>query len=240
MRVWLHEWTGDEWGWNAWSLDHLGFATWAPSRSEVLNRVPGKLMEYREWLVRHGMQAPDVDMDKITIVEEISGNEVAFAYDLAPAAPDEITHCLELLKCSRQDLIEAVKDLPAAVLDWDPPYRWFPEWARWRTIRQILEHVASTEVGYYLPKVGYSGLTPNNLAGIPWSEQLRLSRAETEQFLVALSAVDDRERIAKNDAVWSVRKVLRRLVRHELLHWKSIRRIIRDYNKQAPSASGCA
>lgn len=240
MRVWLHEWTGGEWGWNAWSLDHLGFATWAPTRQEVLTRSPGKLSEYLDWLAWHGMRAVEADLHEITIVEEVSGNEVAFTHDLMPAEPEEIVHCLELLKFSRQDLIAAVKDLPDAVLDWDPPYRWFPEWARWRTIRQILGHLVSTEIGYYLPMVGYSGLSPSSLVGIPWSEQLRLSRAETEQFLVKLSAADDRARLTESDEVWSVRKVLRRLVWHELLHWKSIKRIIRDYNAQGKSAGDCA
>ncbi|HDL85688.1 MAG TPA: hypothetical protein ENH11_05100 [Candidatus Acetothermia bacterium] len=35
--------------------------------------------------------------------------------------------------------------------------------------------------------------------------------------------------INREEDIWSVRKVLRRLVWHELLHWKSIKRIVREY-----------
>lgn len=53
MRIWLHHCLGNEEGWNAWSLDYLGFATWAPTRDEVLRRVPIKFVEYQEWLRQH-------------------------------------------------------------------------------------------------------------------------------------------------------------------------------------------
>ena len=50
------------------------------------------------------------------------------------------------------------------------------------------------------------------------------------QFLTELQGEPDRARLslAAGEA-WSVRKVLRRLVRHELLHWKSIQRILSAY-----------
>ena len=54
MRIWLHKWEGNAWGWSAWSLDDLGFATWAPSRTGVLDRVPRKFEEHGEWLSEQG------------------------------------------------------------------------------------------------------------------------------------------------------------------------------------------
>lgn len=239
MRVWLHEWKGNEWGWNAWSLDQTGFATWAPTRDEVLLRVPGKFDEYQQWLARHGCSAVEAEAapGDITVVEEVSGNEVLFKHDLVPATSDEIAECLRLLSYSRQDLVATIEGLPDSVLDWDPPYRQFAEWARWRTIRQIVEHIALTEVGYYLPAIGYSGPDPTSLvggAGADWREQLLRSRRETERFLTQLAGSHDRARVTRGEEDWSVRKVLRRLVRHELLHWKSIRRIVRDYGDQEP------
>ncbi|MEW6751956.1 MAG: hypothetical protein AB1505_13410 [Candidatus Latescibacterota bacterium] len=38
--------------------------------------------------------------------------------------------------------------------------------------------------------------------------------------------------MSRTQQVWSVRKVLRRLVWHELLHGKSIQRIAREYQAQ--------
>ncbi len=232
MRIWLHEWKGNEWGWSAWSLAHIGFATWAPTRDEVLGRAPGKLAEYLQWLTRHGSDITEAVSTETIVVEEISGNEVAFVHDLAPAAPEEIARCQRFLEFSRQDVLDAVKDLPDALLDWDPPYQHYAEWARWRSIRQILTHIAATEVGYYLPVIGYSRSGPSELAGKHWREQLSYSRRETEQFLAELADSRDRARVTKADEVWSVRKVLRRLVWHDLLHWKSIKRIVREYGAQ--------
>ena len=82
IRVWLHQRQGDEWGWSAWSLEHLGFATWAPTREEVLERVPAKLVEYGEWLARHGERWDATPQGPLEVVEEIAGNEVVFRDDL--------------------------------------------------------------------------------------------------------------------------------------------------------------
>lgn len=230
MRVWLHKWEGNESGWSAWCLDYLGFATWASSRDEVLRRIPGKFDEYRQWLKQHGSVIADTDAKEIMIIEEVSGNEVAFKHDLDSAQPVEISRCLALLQYSRQDLLASVRDLPDAVLDWNPPYRQFAEWAWWHTIRQILKHLAVTEIGYYLPKIGYTGPGATELVGDDWRQELLLSRRETERFLATLSADRDAARVTRADEVWSVRKVLRRVVWHEVLHWKSIERIIRAYD----------
>ncbi|MEW6751957.1 MAG: hypothetical protein AB1505_13415 [Candidatus Latescibacterota bacterium] len=125
MRVWLHEWQGNDSGWSAWSLDHLGFSTWAPSRGEVLRRTPGKVRDYRQWLARHGDGTGAAAAGELLIAEEICGDEVAFQQDLCPAEPEEIARCLALLRFARQDLLAAVEELPDPCLDWDPPYRCF-------------------------------------------------------------------------------------------------------------------
>ncbi|HHY33964.1 MAG TPA: hypothetical protein GX515_13270 [Firmicutes bacterium] len=99
MRVWLHECGGNEWGCNAWGLDHTGLATWVPTRDEVLLRVPGKFDEYQRWLARHGCNVVEAAPGDVTVVEEVSGNEVLFEHDLVPATSDEISECLRLLSC---------------------------------------------------------------------------------------------------------------------------------------------
>jgi hypothetical protein len=127
-------------------------------------------------------------------------------------------------------LLATVESLPDSVLDWDPPYRQFDSWAWWKTIRQILAHIALCEVGYCLPSIGWHvGFDPGEIEHRPWQEHLQCSRKETQRFLEELKSSPDRARITETDETWSVRKVLRRLVWHERLHWKSIQRIARDY-----------
>ena len=230
MRIWLHESKGNESGWNAWSLDYLGFATWAPSREGVLHRIQGKFEEYIQWLEGHLGEKVTIDTwSGLEVAEEISGDEVAFKADLDPADSEEIKHCLRLLGFSRSDLLSAVEDLPDAVLDWNPPYANFAAWASWRTIRQVLKHIAATETGYYLSNIGYQDAAKLPLADLHWREQLAVSRMETERLLGDLLASQDRARAVMGEEAWSVRKVLRRLVRHELLHRKSIQRIAHAY-----------
>jgi len=261
MRVWLHKLEGDEWGWTAWSFDYLGFATWAPSRSEVLDKAPKKLEEYCQWLARHrdvactlntGAAAGATDLaggfaggtglpvgpgalEKIEIVEEIAGNEVAFREDLTPASADEVGLCAELLGYTRRDLLRTVEPLPDEVLDWDPPYRHFASYAWWRAIRQILLHVALTEVAYYLPNIGWRArLDLQALEALDWREQLQQTRDETQRFLGELMDSSDRIRLRGDGSegeTWTVRKVLRRLVWHERLHLKSIHRIVAEYGQ---------
>lgn len=233
MRVWLHRWEGNASGWNAWSLDHLGFATWAASRAEVLDRVPSKIGEYSRWLSEQGTLTFDEDSQQLEIVEEISGDEPAFLEDLAPASEEEISRCAELLCFTRRGLLSTVGHLSDDALDWDPPYRHFDSWAWWKTVRQILAHVALCEIGYYLPSIGWQvGSDPEGLRDRAWPEQLERSRTETLSFLEELKSSPDKARIhAETDNTWSVRKVLRRLVWHERLHWKSIQRIVGEYNE---------
>jgi hypothetical protein len=66
-----------------------------------------------------------------------------------------------------------------------------------------------------------------------WPEQLRQSREETLRILEDLRVSDDRIRLRNDDEIWTVRKVLRRLVWHERLHLKSIQRIVADYQQRS-------
>jgi len=230
VRALLHQHEGAESGWSAWSLEYLGFSTWAPSREGVLQKTPGKLGEYLQWLAGH---RPVIDQayssDVVIIIEEVRGDEPLFCDDLSAATPEEISYCIELLQYTRKDLLGTVQALPDGAIDWISPNRVFPHWVWWRTIRLILKHIALTELGNYLPWVTRPIITPEYLTDVGWCRQLHMSRRETVRCLEELKSSDDRTRLVKGDEEWSLRKVLRRLVWHERVHWKSIKRIAREY-----------
>jgi hypothetical protein len=228
VDIWLHEAVGNESGWSAWCLDSLGFATWAPTESEVLARLPTKFDEHRSWLGRHGIDSTALD-SSIRIAERLRGDEVMFSHDAEPCEIRELDLAIQLLSASRKDLLATVSSLPSDALDWDPPYRSFADWATWRTVRAILAHVANTETHYYLPSLGHQPCSAPAKADGDWAQFLPEHRQETIRFLEGVRASSDRARVSRNGEEWSVRKVVRRLVRHELLHWKSIRRIGREY-----------
>lgn len=230
MRIWLHEGTANEPGWFAWGLDHLGFGTWAPTREGVLRKVFGKLEEHLEWLAGHGIVRP-APAPGIEVEEEVAGDEVLFARDREPAAPDEIDETLRLLVAAREDLLATIAPLPDRVLDWDPPYQNFLPWADWRTIRATLAHLATTESWYYLRNLGFEPTIERAAADGDWREFLAAHREAVVPLLEGLREAEDRVRLHEvARGAWSVRKSLRRLVWHERLHTKSIRRIVREYD----------
>ena len=232
MRVWLLEGRADaEPGFQAWALDHLGFATWAPTRTEVLEKLPAKLDEFRGWVTSRDLGDPGPDPG-VAVVEEIVGDEVLFTPDHSPATIDEIGRTIALLHASREDLVGELESIPAGALDWEPPYRAFLPWARWRTIRQIVTHVANTETHYYLDAIGCRPpFDPVGTDAAPES-YLSLGRAHTLSTLESLASSSDLARIRDG---WSVRKVLRRLIWHERLHTKSIHRIQDAYTPRKDS-----
>ena len=232
MRIWLHRSVGDETGWNAWCLDLLGFATWASSEEAVLGRVLKKVEEHLGWLVSHGL--PQATWSGgLEVVERVSGDEVLFSVDRMAVAAEKVDAAIKLLKASREDLLKTLEHVPEAALDWDPPYSSFAPWASWRTIRQVLAHIANTETHYYLSKIGCEPVGSPVHGDEDWREFLVRHRVETIDRLHELRATGDLRRVRGHpDDEWSVSKVLRRLVRHEILHRKSISRIVAEFQRR--------
>lgn len=247
MNVWLLEgMPGGEPGFQAWDLEHIGFATWASTKGQVLERVPGKFEEHREWLHSHGFASPAASSD-LTVIEELQGDELLFAPDRVPASMGEIDTTVALLAATREDLLSLIGSAPPAALTWDPPYRRFAPWADWRTVAANLAHVANAETHYYTAMIGHTTRREPALPGDDWREYLPATRAEADAFLLGLKVSPDRARViepwrdsrragTKRMESWSARKALRRMVRHELLHTRSIRRILREWEEQGQAA----
>lgn len=243
MNVWLLEVSpGGEPGYQAWGLEHLGFATWAPTRDQVLDRVPIRFDAHRDWLHSHGFESPAASIE-VTVVEELHGGEPLFAPDRQPASIGEIDSAVAHLAAAREDLLFLIDSAPPAALVWDPPYRRFAPWADWRSVAAILAHLANSETHYYTAMIGHTTRRQPALADDDWRDYLPAARAETDAFLLGLKVSFDRARVTepwrdsrrvsgKRIEAWSVRKALRRMVRHELLHTRSIRRILREYEEQ--------
>jgi hypothetical protein len=243
LRVWLHEGHDGEPGVEAWVPELLGFSTWAPSEREVLARLPAKLEEHLAWRRRHGAETPAAGAARaaggLEVAGRVHGGEVLLPPDGEPASPAEVDLAIRLLACSRRDLLAELEGATDALLDWDPPYRRFAPWADWRTIRATLAHVANSETHYYLRNIGYETAAPAATPTADWRGMLAASRREALGHLRALRAATDLVRLRTLDhgygpEAWSARKALRRIVRHELMHCKSIRRIRHAYAEQAP------
>ena len=228
VRVWLLEGLPEaEPGFQAWALDHLGLATWSPTRGGVLQRLPAKFRDYRIWRAARHLDAPGPD-PQCEIIEEVTGDEVLFTPDYLPATAEEIGLAIRLLQATRADLVSVLGEAPPGALDWDPRYQGFLPWARWRSVRQVAAHLANTETHYYLGAIGFHPPWEPVPPEGEWPLFLADRRAAAIQFLDDLKGASDLARVDP-DAGWSVRKVLRRMIWHERLHTKSIRRILGEY-----------
>jgi hypothetical protein len=130
--------------------------------------------------------------------------------------------------------------VPDAFLTWEPPYRRFADWADWRTVGGTLAHIANAESHYYLAMIGYEAQRTTVTSEDDWQAYLPSVRSDTIACLGHLRSSADRARVqsqirkgrrAPNGEVeeWSVRKALRRMVRHDLLHMRNIQRIQREW-----------
>jgi hypothetical protein len=236
LRVWLHQGHDGDPGVIALAFEHLGFSTWAETDAELLVALPTKFAAYAAWRRDHRLPAPE-RVSGVEVAGHRNGSEILFPPDLEPATPEEIDLAIELLSASRADLLADLEAAPGGAFDWDPPYRRFAPWADWRTVRAVLAHIANGETHYYTRNIGHQPSGPPAPPSADWRSFLARSRAEAIGFLEGLKRSPDLRRVRTVDhgfgeERWSVRKALRRLVSHELCHWKSIRRIVREYGAQ--------
>lgn len=235
--------------WLVWDLDLIGCAAFASTEKEALAKVPRAVEGYTEFLRRHGGGDGTLGLEPGELVagERLVGvDEGLFEADRGEASVEQIERTIELLGWSRDDLLATLETAPKAALKWDPSYRNYAPWAQWRTIEEILAHIAVCETRYYLRGIGRApGPNPTTVGdpeqgsrawyaelGRDWSALLARSREETVGFLREVARSSDRRRVHEEPGYsWSVHKVLRRLVWHELLHIKNIRRILLDFHR---------
>lgn len=160
------------------------------------------------------------------VVELIGGDEMAFRRDHVPATDQELAQTLSILTAQRRRSLHALVDLPSEILDRDDPHRKMPAWARWRTIRESLWHIADTESRYYLPACGLpSRERHHDLRG-----ELRDSAGHVRDVIMSMP----RDLVYKEAGeVWTSTKLLRRLAWHEKGELDAIGQLLHRW-KQCP------
>ena len=222
-------------GHTAWVLDHLGLAAFGRTREEAVARAAEAIDDHRRWCRVHRLPFGPASTGGVSVVEVTDDVEAVFSRDVEPAADAEIVAGTVVLAATRADLLTVVGHLPDEVLDWDPPYRRFASSADNRTIRENLAHLANGETHHFLRAVGHRSPRPAAMPAAIWPDEFAERRREAMRFLQDLARSPDRARVTVIEGPtgaperWSVRKAMRRMVRHEILHTKSIRRIVAAY-----------
>jgi hypothetical protein len=160
----------------------------------------------------------DLGRRGLVVRERIVGDEQAFERDHRPATARERRLTLEILSRVRRETISLIATTPSAVLDYDDPRRVMPDFARWRTLRQMAWHVADTESRYYLPSLGLPYLE----RGTDLLTELAASHRHVLEVVAGMAP--DLARAA-DGAVWTSVKLLRRLAWHERSELVVMRRL---------------
>lgn len=216
-----------------------GACGWGPTAADARERLRDDLRSTLDWLAGHDLghflprdDGPvDVEHADIEVTERVRATgdplqcdtEGFFEVDRRAYADADVTRTATLLAASRRDLLDAVAGRSARTLD-----RRLVEDRR--TIREILDHVAVAE-HWYATRVDLPVDVPDGWRGYPEGtfERLAATRADVERALGVLPDVPAERRSATRDVDgerWSVRKVLRRLVWHERLHYRQLVRLL--------------
>jgi hypothetical protein len=161
---------------------------------------------------------------QLTVAERIRGDERAFERDREAATEQERQVTLRILGEQRPQTLQLLGSCPPEVLDFDDLTRQLPAFAKWRTLRQMLWHIADTESRYYLPGLNL----PQREAAADLVTELRMSAEHVQTVLTSMPL----NTVVEGDGqVWTSRKLLRRLAWHERSELVAMRAML---TKQQP------
>lgn len=214
----------------AWVLGHPGCFAYGKNGAQALAEAPEAIRNYVDWVAERAAEswlAPEhieVVLDETWQVYDIDDNyqlvdsgysvNAWFRHDWLPLTAEDVERGLRLLTWSRDDLLDAVKDLNAQQLE-----ETFPD-ERW-TIAGILRHVGGAE-WWYLNRLGL-GFPRQEVPDEPF-ERLELVRLRLRELLPGLAG--STQVVGIEGEFWSPRKLLRRAVWHERDHEQHIRKLI--------------
>lgn len=190
---------------------------------------------FARFLERHGEHPRVPTLEEVRVIErrQITADEQAFERDHRTATDEELNRTLQVLEWARSDLLEMLSSATDEELDWGDPHRVLPDWAWWRTPRQMALHIAITESHYYLRNLGVTPpALPIVIGEVPTTtdlrECLRLSAEHVRRVLPQLPR--DLAFRYEDGQEWTTTKSIWRLAWHE----RGENDVIRDLLAQAP------
>ncbi len=208
--------------------DLAGCVVAGGDRASALVAVPDAIRAYIDWCGRHGDPVPEDGVIGVAVAEVVQtagpsrrgGVNALFSADRAPLGDAELRTYLRRMGYARSDLLALVRALPPAALD-APPADGHD------TVRQILAHIASTEA-WYLSRLGQRMAADGDDGDI--SRRLIDSRSQAVGAILRLSPrqrdlvyIPTEHPSADPEEGWTLRKLLRRFLEHELMHLHALR-----------------
>lgn len=214
---------GSDGSYLAWVHELPGCFVRGVSREDVAGKLPDAIQEFLAWLRDSGEPVDEGGGVGVVVVEEIESivetsedSEALVHVDREPLTREDWAKVERWLAHSRRDLLQALSDLPDERLECRPD-------GSSRTLREELIHIAFVELMYAVWTFDL-----RTRAGL--REYLDWTRNIAEARMHALSEHDDGSVTyaewagAPRVEEWTARKAARRLIWHELMHLRSLRR----------------
>ncbi|NLH00085.1 MAG: DinB family protein [Chloroflexi bacterium] len=215
----------------AWALDFPGCFAYGADGSEAVINLARELVAYEQWVNSHAgkelIQLGDFDLRVVDTWEVYTINDqyeleeggyavnAWFKHDWKPLQTSDVERGLDLLRWSREDLLNVVQGLNDEQMTRKLPGE------RW-SIRGILKHVGSAE-WWYLNRLRLVTGVREDLPDDPF-ERLQQVRQRLEAVLPELVGKD--LVLGKDGEFWSPRKMLRRAIWHEIDHRQHILKLL--------------
>ena len=197
-------------------------------RAAALAALPDAIRAYLDWCGAHGDPVAGDGAIEVAVAEVArgcrpwrrGGANALFSVDRAPLGDGELRTYLRRMSYARSDLLELVRGLPAEAFDAPPA-------DGGQTVHAVLKHLADTEA-WYLSRLGQHITVQADGADIV--RRLVDSRARAVEAILRLSprqrdlvyVPTDRPSEDPEEG-WTLRKVLRRFLEHELEHLRALR-----------------
>ncbi len=215
----------------AWALDFPGCFAYGVEGPEAVIELARELPVYEDWVNRHagpgGLALGDFDLRVVetwqvyTVNDQYDRQEGAYAvnawflHDWKPLLDGEIERGLDLMRWSREDFLRLAGEIDEETMDHQRPGE------RW-SIRGIIKHVANAE-WWYLDRLG---LAESEREQLPKDAFERLAWVR-ERANRALPGLEGRDLVlGKEGEFWSPRKLLRRVLWHEIDHYRHIQKLL--------------
>ncbi|HOB34637.1 MAG TPA: DinB family protein [Bacillota bacterium] len=207
----------------AFAPDIPGAYGWGPDRQTALAVLAEDIRWKARWLNSHGLAL--AAGGPLRVVETVPATGTASHYDTegffrwdARAYTDrEVEQTRQIISWSRADLMALLETLPRG--KWDVRLD-----AGKRTVAEVADHIAVAE-WWYTWRIDIPNPLREDWREYPRDPAAKLAaiRADVQLFLDEMARLHPSRRarqFVKNGETWTGRKVLRRMIWHEIHHYK--------------------
>lgn len=205
--------------WIAWVFELHGCFSRSTTPEKAVEAAPQAIADFLMWRNGYRDQQP-LQPETISISERVNSIDrgeyrinAFFEHDRLPLTDDDVGQISLLLSYARNDLNDLIQKIPQEYLNCTIPGE------RFGSLNGILSHIAIAEWWFFdSMKLGFAY---DQLSGDP---RVDLNSTRENTLTLMPSLTDRSDVVLRREEKWSVRKILRKTIWHEIVHTRHIRK----------------